>query len=325
MWFDGIRQPNTIYVADISHGKDSTAMLRAIQILGFPLDVICTTDMWATKDVRAELPPMVQFKDEWDKKCQEYFGLPVTHVCAHKRERDCGGLSHISYEEYFYRKRCSGKFIGSTVGFPMQGNGWCRKLKYEQVDLRRFILQAFQSKQSCCNREEHQGISNDENQLVQLRSQEKPLRMLRDEERNINIIHYFGIAADEPKRIARHIDRQDVVLPLVQIGWDEDLCGLEATYMDMLSPTYEGSCRDGCWFCHNQGVPQLRNLRRNYPDLWALLLKWDNDSPVTFHADGHTVHDFDRRFQLEDDGLISPDDKIFRWSMLDAELNYRLF
>ena len=70
---------------------------------------------------------------------------------------------------------------------------------------------------------------------------------------------------------------------------------------------------------------QLRILRQNYPDLWALMLKWDSDSPVTFKADGHTVRDFDRRFQMEDDGLISADDRVFRWEMLDAELNYRWF
>lgn len=55
------------------------------------------------------------------------------------------------------------------------------------------------------------------------------------------------------------------------------------------------------------------------------MLKWDSDSPLTFHADGHTVHDFDRRFQLEDEGMIYADDKVFRWSMLVDELNYRLF
>lgn len=55
------------------------------------------------------------------------------------------------------------------------------------------------------------------------------------------------------------------------------------------------------------------------------MLKWDSDSPVTFKADGHTVHDFDRRFAAEDEGLIYPDDKVFRWSMLDDELNYRWF
>lgn len=70
---------------------------------------------------------------------------------------------------------------------------------------------------------------------------------------------------------------------------------------------------------------QLRLLRKNYPELWALMLKWDADSQVTFKADGHTVHDFDRRFQLEDDGLIAVDDKVFRWSMLEEELNYRWF
>lgn len=92
----------------------------------------------------------------------------------------------------------------------------------------------------------------------------------------------------------------------------------------LLSPIYTQATRGGCWFCHNQGVQPLRLLRKEYPDLWALLLKWDADSPVTFHADGHTVHDFDKRFRLEDENLLSPNDKIFRWSMLDEELNLRL-
>lgn len=76
--------------------------------------------------------------------------------------------------------------------------------------------------------------------------------------------------------------------------------------------------------CHNQGVNQLRQLRQDYPELWALLLKWDADSPVNFHPDGRSVHDFDRRFQLEDEGLLSPDGKVFRWKMLDEELQYRI-
>lgn len=82
----------------------------------------------------------------------------------------------------------------------------------------------------------------------------------------------------------------------------------------------------GCWFCPKQPISQLRFLRKNYPELWVLMLKWDKDSPVTFKADGHTVHDYDRRFDLEDEGLIYPDDRVFRWDMLDSELlNYRMF
>lgn len=85
MWFDGARQPNTIYVASVSRGKDSTAMLRAIQLMGWPLDMIAAVDIWATDDIPAELPPMVAFKDEWDAKCLEQFGMPVTRLCATRK------------------------------------------------------------------------------------------------------------------------------------------------------------------------------------------------------------------------------------------------
>ena len=65
-------------------------------------------------------------------------------------------------------------------------------------------------------------------------------------------------------------------------------------------------------------------MRKNYPEYWELLLKWDNDSPVSFKADGHTVHDFDKRFALEDEGLIRKDET-FRWSMLEGDLQTSLF
>lgn len=140
---------------------------------------------------------------------------------------------------------------------------------------------------------------------------------------NLDAIQYIGIAADEPNRFHNLSDIKKS--PLVEAGWTEDDCRCWCEDNDLLSPIYTTATRGGCWFCHNQGVGQLRLLRKNYPELWALMLKWDKDSPVTFHADGHTVHDFDRRFQMEDEGLIRPDDKIFRWAMLDQELNYRWF
>ena len=127
-------------------------------------------------------------------------------------------------------------------------------------------------------------------------------------------MQYLGIAADEPERIARH-QKPGFKMPLVEIGWDEAYCRRWCEENDLLSPIYTTATRGGCWFCHNQGVDQLRLLRKAYPDLWALLLKWDTDSPTTFRADGHTVHDFDLRFQLEDEDLV-PKDRKFRWKML---------
>ena len=128
-------------------------------------------------------------------------------------------------------------------------------------------------------------------------------------------MQYLGIAADEPERIKRHT-RPGVILPLVEIGWDEAYCRKWCEENDLLSPIYTNAARGGCWFCHNQGVEQLRLLRRDYPDLWKILLKWDSDSPVTFKPDGRTVHDYDLRYAMEDRGLI-PTDRKFRWAMLE--------
>ena len=138
-----------------------------------------------------------------------------------------------------------------------------------------------------------------------------------------NCVRYVGIAADEPNRF--HVLSDTKKSPLVEAGWTEAYCRQWCEENDLLSPIYTSSTRGGCWFCHNQGVGQLRLLRKDYPELWALMLKWDADSQVTFKADGHTVHDFDKRFKLEDEGYISPDDKIFRWEMLGMELNMRWF
>lgn len=132
---------------------------------------------------------------------------------------------------------------------------------------------------------------------------------------NKGCVQYLGIAVDEPDRFEQLSDRMKS--PLVEVGWDEAYCRQICEENDLLSPIYTTATRGGCWFCHNQSVGQLRLLRKNYPDLWALMLKWDKDSPITFKADGHTVHDYDLRFQMEDEGYIFPEEKGFKWSMIE--------
>jgi hypothetical protein len=128
-------------------------------------------------------------------------------------------------------------------------------------------------------------------------------------------VQYIGIAADETERIERH-KKNGFIMPLVDIGWTEADCRAWCEENGALSPIYKEEARGGCWFCHNQRTDSLRRLRKKHPDLWALLLKWDTDSPVTFHPDGRTAHDYDKRFEYEDKGLV-PKDRKFRWKMLD--------
>lgn len=187
--------------------------------------------------------------------------------------------------------------------------------------LRANVLHSSKEQERPSIRGETNRISDVKKTVVQQQAQGKYLNKIGFSNSSLaqgvdtNIVQYLGIAADEPERIKRHT-RPGIILPLVEIGWNEEYCRQWCEENDLLSPIYTTSARGGCWFCHNQSVEQLRLLRKNYPDLWELLLKWDWDSPVSFHSDGRTVHDFDLRFYAEDLGLV-PTDRKFRWAMLD--------
>ena len=251
------------YIASISYGKDSLAMLEVIAEHSLPLDRIIHVEIMATATIPADLPPMMEFKAKADEIIKNRYGKSVEHIHAPK-----------SYEDYFYyvNRGKKSKNRGKIYGFPLQKGNWCNsRLK---VDI------------------------------------------LEKEQRNA--ITYIGIAADEKKRfgVLSEFKRS----PLVEYGWTEEMCRNWCSENGLLSPIYETSMRGGCWFCHNQGVGQLRLLRKAYPEYWALLLRWDADSPATFKGNGHTVRDFERRFALEETGAI-PKDKPFRWKMINQSRN----
>lgn len=316
------------YIARISHGKDSLKMLDVIVTRGLRLDRITTTDVWATDTIRGEHPEMVKFKERADEYIWQKYRIEVEHLCAMKNGEK------VTYEKLFYHipqrkaKNAGGGYCqqqGTILGFPTKWGPWCQPAlkKNARTPPARF---------SCTNRELVQETQNrlytaspsafaaKDNGAPNSRPVFSGSPTARGGK---NIVEYIGIAADEPKRFGQLNDRKRA--PLVEFGIEEGLCGLYCQYEGILAPSYETSCRDGCWMRHNQGVNQLRQLRKSYPELWALLLKWDTDSPVNFKPDGHTVHDYDRRFQLEDEHFLTPGDPKFRWKMLDGELQKSLF
>ena len=249
---------------------------------------------------------MVEFKAKADRIIKERYGIEVERVRA-----------SVTYEDVFYKVRKSGKSAGECHGFPMTRGAWCQdRLKGNALDAAQSSLSLSLS---------HIRIPNDPGQLVQQLPQERAIAegckfssssSPQGAGKN-TVVNYLGIAADEPIRLAR-LDGTNKVSPLAALGWTEADCRSWCEDNDLLSPIYTESTRGGCWFCHNQSVDQLRKLRKTYPDLWALLMKWDLDSPVSFRPNGITVHDFDRRFELEDLGKV-PTDRTFRWKMLDQD------
>lgn len=325
---------STQYIARISYGKDSLKMLEVIRSRGLPLDRITTTDVWATDLISANLPPMQNFKDRMDQRIWDMYRIQVEHLCAVNPDG-----SKKTYEQMFYhipkRRSQSGQVERERRAPARLDSGIPRPVEHLVPGRTQTECQDTGSRvrsqgslpipgttgarSSKFMGQEYKGwpLSNGRVTWCQnLKTRAKPFsRGPATRGRKRNIVEYLGIAADEPGRFGQLNECKRA--PLVEFGIEEDLCGLYCQYSDMLAPTYETGCRDGCWFCHNQGVDQLRNLWRSYPDLWALMMKWDLDSPVTFKADGHTVHDFDRRFRMEVERKI-PTDRTFRWAMLDA-------
>lgn len=316
------------YVARISHGKDSLKMLDVIVSRGLRLDRITTTDVWATDTIRGEHPEMVKFKERADEYIWQKYRIEVEHLCAMKNGEK------VTYEKLFYhvpnrkpKKRGGGALsttgddpripdaLGAVVPIRPQEE---RRQAGRKVSLHKSGAGAKSSKSTIYGFPV--SVNRKGNWCTKLKTRFLPGPSTRG---RTNIVEYLGIAADEPKRFGQLTDRKRA--PLVEFGIEEGLCGLYCQYEGILAPSYETSCRDGCWMCHNQGVNQLRLLRKNYPELWALLLKWDTDSPVYFKASGHTVHDYDRRFQMEDERLLIPGDPKFKWAMLDGEYQLKLF
>lgn len=265
------------YVASISYGKDSLAMLYVItEVLKKPLDRIITAEVWATDTIQADLPPMVEFKETADRIIKERWGIEVEHYTAMKKDG-----TKKTYNDVFHQTYKTGEWKGRIYGFPMVKGQWCNKLKMEAIK----------------RAEKSQGD---------------------------DAVSYIGIAADEPERIKRHSVKKRTEMPLVEANWTEPMCRKWCEENSLLSPLYATSDRGGCWFCHFQGLNQLRQLRRNYPNLWKIMLCWDGESGRSFRTGGITVKDLDKRFQMEDEGYF--DFGKFGWDNLKAaQMNINQF
>lgn len=87
-------------------------------------------------------------------------------------------------------------------------------------------------------------------------------------------LEYIGIAADEPKRLAR-LKKNQVSL-LEKYGYTEQMAFEVCKKYDLLSPIYDFTKRGGCWFCPNAKNCELRHLRSHHKELWEKLLELED-------------------------------------------------
>lgn len=164
------------------------------------------------------------------------------------------------FEEWFYTEKKRGKNKGQIYGWPFTAafNSWC----------------------------------NDRLKQRPFRTYEKQLK-----EQGEYII-YLGIAADEPRRLAKLEANRKA--PLAEWGMTETNCLDFLKERDLYNPLYDRFKRTGCYLCPKQNLKALRTLRKYYPEQWKRMLELDKDSIVTFRANGKTLHDLEEKFKKED-------------------------
>lgn len=85
---------------------------------------------------------------------------------------------------------------------------------------------------------------------------------------------YVGIANDEPKRLKR-LDGTSKVSLLDKYNVTESECRALAKNYDLLSPVYDISKRNGCWFCMNCKDDEFLWLMNNAPELFEELIQME--------------------------------------------------
>lgn len=96
-----------------------------------------------------------------------------------------------------------------------------------------------------------------------------------------NAITYIGIAANEPKRLARLEGSSKISLLSKYNMTEADALKLCEAH-DMLSPIYGHCRRNGCWFCPNASDTELYHIIVHHPHLFNRLIEWEHEDNV-FH------------------------------------------
>lgn len=250
-----------LYVASLSGGKDSTAMILRLIEEKYPLDLVlfCDTGL--------EFPQMYEHIEKLEK------AIPVPFI---KLKAD------NSFEYYLLehrpKRRNPQNPLAHNIGYSWADsrNRWCTAvLKVRVID-----------------------------------------KYLRELKKKYEVIQYIGIAADEEKRI------HEYRYPLVEWGMTEKDC-LEYCYARGYDwgGLYSIFRRVSCWCCPLQPLSELRQLRKQFPELWVQLLEWQSKTWRKFKTD-YSVQELDIRFQFEEERMR--EGKTIRDKEFFKELKIRL-
>ena len=98
-----------------------------------------------------------------------------------------------------------------------------------------------------------------------------------------NIVFYVGIAADEPKRLERLNNKTETSL-LAKYGITEKDALKLCKNNNLLSPVYEISRRNGCWFCPYTKDKEILHFLKNNGNIFDRLIEWEKEENLSCYC-----------------------------------------
>lgn len=95
-----------------------------------------------------------------------------------------------------------------------------------------------------------------------------------------NVVFYIGIAADEQKRLTRLNNKTEISL-LSKYGLTENDAVKLCKKYNLLSPVYEISRRNGCWFCPYAKDKELLHFLKNNGNIFDKLIEWEKENNLS--------------------------------------------
>ena len=119
-----------------------------------------------------------------------------------------------------------------------------------------------------------------------------------------DVMQYVGIAIDEPKRLDRVVKSNNQVSLLQKYEFTEEMAKQKCIEYGLLSPIYDFTKRNGCWFCPNARDCALRQIYRYHKNLWQTILELEKKTNLVGNIwntlSKVSIHEKDEQFRFED-------------------------
>jgi hypothetical protein len=115
-------------------------------------------------------------------------------------------------------------------------------------------------------------------------------------------IEYVGIAIDEKRRLNTLHKENNQISLLEKYNFTEEMARNLCEEYDLLSPSYQYTNRNGCWFCPYAKYEEQKAFKLEHPDVWRefVQMEYQDTARYKWNVNNDSLRERDERMVEED-------------------------